>query len=251
MKKLFCLLAVFAVLATMLTVFAVATKEEDEQILNAEPSPTATATNVSPVLRGDAYHDGVINMKDVLAVRQYLADIPTDIDLAAADANGDGAVNMKDVLKLRKMIAAGDRDIFDLNDYITPIWIKCMCPFGHCTAIWNGDGKVYNLFCWRATSAGAVENRMEDFTAEYRDFGCLSHKASFKFPAVILDGLQNLGDYLFYNYPDVEKLYIPDSVTEIGEHTFCDNCKTVIACHKGSYAESYANAHGMTVEIVE
>ena len=66
--------------------------------------PTATGTEeVNP---GDANGDGAINMKDVLALRKLLADMPTgDFNEANADVNGDGSVNMKDVLALRKMLA--------------------------------------------------------------------------------------------------------------------------------------------------
>ena len=72
--------------------------------------PTATATNVEPVavLYGDANGDGVINMKDVLAVRKHIADLPVELDLAAADINRDEAVNMKDVLAVRQIVAYGN-----------------------------------------------------------------------------------------------------------------------------------------------
>ena len=63
----------------------------------------ASATEVT--LYGDANNDGAINMKDVLIMRKYIADMPTEINLELADANGDGTVNMKDVLMLRKYLA--------------------------------------------------------------------------------------------------------------------------------------------------
>lgn len=71
--------------------------------------PSATATEPQPtapsIVAGDVNLDGLVNMKDVLLVRKYLADMPADLDLAAADMNGDGTVNMKDVLALRKQLA--------------------------------------------------------------------------------------------------------------------------------------------------
>ena len=73
--------------------------------------PTATGTNaepVTPVLYGDANGDGVINMKDVLVVRKHIADLPVELDLAAADVNRDKSVNMKDVLALRQIVAYGN-----------------------------------------------------------------------------------------------------------------------------------------------
>ena len=58
--------------------------------------------------RGDVNDDGVINLKDVLALRQILsASIPLyyKISILGADMDGDGDLTMKDVLKLRKIIA--------------------------------------------------------------------------------------------------------------------------------------------------
>ena len=113
MKKLFCVLTVVCMLASLVCVSALAgPNEQDEQILAAaEPTATATATNaepVTPVLYGDANGDGVVNMKDVLAVRKHIADLPVELDLAAADVNRDKTVNMKDVLALRQIVAYGN-----------------------------------------------------------------------------------------------------------------------------------------------
>ena len=107
MKKLFCVLTVVCMLASLVCVSALAGPDEhDEQILvAAEPTATATATATEPVLVGDANGDGVINLKDVLVLRKYLADIPVEIDLVGADMTRDNTVNMKDVLALRLRIA--------------------------------------------------------------------------------------------------------------------------------------------------
>ncbi len=56
-------------------------------------------------LFGDANDDGTVNMKDVLTLRSYLADIPVSLHELYADANGDSDINMKDVLLLRKYMA--------------------------------------------------------------------------------------------------------------------------------------------------
>ena len=56
-------------------------------------------------LKGDANGDGSVDMKDVLVMRKYIANLTDEIDLAAADVNGDGSVDMKDVLFVRKYIA--------------------------------------------------------------------------------------------------------------------------------------------------
>ena len=62
--------------------------------------------NNSQAAIGDASGDGVVNMKDVLAVRKFVAGIAMNgFNEAAADVNKDGAVNMKDVLLVRKFIA--------------------------------------------------------------------------------------------------------------------------------------------------
>ncbi len=65
--------------------------------------PTGTGSDIGLV--GDANDDGKIDMKDVLTVRKYLAQMEVKIDVAKADATGDGKVDMKDVLTLRKTIA--------------------------------------------------------------------------------------------------------------------------------------------------
>ena len=70
--------------------------------------PTATGEIVVP---GDLNNDGDINMKDVLAIRKFIAGMETEINEAAADLNGDGAVNMKDVLILRKFLAGMYTDV--------------------------------------------------------------------------------------------------------------------------------------------
>ena len=70
----------------------------------AQPSQSETEpTGISTP--GDANGDGALNMKDVLVLRKFLADLPVEMDEAAADVNGDGAINMKDVLQMRKIIA--------------------------------------------------------------------------------------------------------------------------------------------------
>ena len=66
----------------------------------SETTPTGIAAN------GDANGDGSVNMKDVLVMRKFLADLdPAGFDQAAADVTHDGVVNMKDVLKIRKFLA--------------------------------------------------------------------------------------------------------------------------------------------------
>ena len=61
-----------------------------------------TISTKKPVIAGDANADGIINTKDILTIRKYLAGMEVFIDMEGADMTKDGAVNMKDVLALRK-----------------------------------------------------------------------------------------------------------------------------------------------------
>ena len=66
-------------------------------------------------IRGDCNADRVVNMKDVLYLRQFMAGAKTefpaheccgeDHTAVRGDANNDGTINMKDVLTLRKLMA--------------------------------------------------------------------------------------------------------------------------------------------------
>ena len=74
----------------------------------AEPTVTAaepTETGTVDGILGDANDDGLMNMKDVLTMRKYIAGMDTEINLKNADVNLDNAVNLKDVLLVRKCIA--------------------------------------------------------------------------------------------------------------------------------------------------
>lgn len=74
------------------------------QPVYTQPVETQPATP-SSVLYGDANMDSVVNMKDVLTMRKYVAGLSVDIDLISADTNVDSLVNMKDVLTVRKYVA--------------------------------------------------------------------------------------------------------------------------------------------------
>ena len=62
--------------------------------------------------RGDANSDSVVNTKDVLLLRQYIAGKSVILDTYCADMNGDNAVNTKDVLLLRERVAGIVRVIY-------------------------------------------------------------------------------------------------------------------------------------------
>lgn len=59
----------------------------------------------SHTIYGDANSDGVVNSKDVVMMKKYLAGYKVDIDLSVCDVNMDGAVNSKDVVKTMKKLA--------------------------------------------------------------------------------------------------------------------------------------------------
>ena len=67
-------------------------------------------------VHGDANGDNVIDMKDVVLIRKYIADFDYDTEMSSvavgkgADANADGVVDMKDVVLLRKYIVNYDYD---------------------------------------------------------------------------------------------------------------------------------------------
>lgn len=58
------------------------------------------------LMLGDANYDALIDMKDVIAIREYLANGESErIALDAADIDGDGEITLKDVALLREAIA--------------------------------------------------------------------------------------------------------------------------------------------------
>lgn len=88
-KKITALLAVCALLSTLFCVSVA-----------ADPTATATASGV----QGDSDNNGAFNLKDVLALRKYLADLAPTVSMDA-DMNEDGSLNMKDVLLMRLALA--------------------------------------------------------------------------------------------------------------------------------------------------
>lgn len=65
--------------------------------------PTLPTYNPAPV--GDTHQDGVIDLKDVLALRIYIADTEKDPYLGNHDIYFDDVIDLKDVLHLRKYVA--------------------------------------------------------------------------------------------------------------------------------------------------
>lgn len=57
---------------------------------------------------GDINGDGLINKKDSLLLKMYLADNTIKIDKKAADVYADGSINKKDSLRLKQYLAGLD-----------------------------------------------------------------------------------------------------------------------------------------------
>ena len=60
---------------------------------------------ISSVLYGDADGNGVVNVNDVVRLKQYFARWSVTIDKANADADGNGVVNVNDVVRLQQYFA--------------------------------------------------------------------------------------------------------------------------------------------------
>ncbi len=70
-----------------------------------DPVVTDPSSSVKTPLYGDANDDGAVNMKDVLLMRKYMAEMPVTISFENSDVDASGTVNMKDVLSVRKYLA--------------------------------------------------------------------------------------------------------------------------------------------------
>ncbi len=74
-------------------------------IIPTLPSQTSPSESTKTPLYGDANDDGAVNMKDVLLMRKYMAEMPVTVCFENADVDVSGTVNMKDVLAVRKFLA--------------------------------------------------------------------------------------------------------------------------------------------------
>ena len=85
-------------------------------IINADfeeinPAVVSGGIIVIDVIYGDLNGDGVVNKKDSLLMKMYLADNSTDIDKEAADVFHDGVINKKDSLYLKQFLAGLDVEL--------------------------------------------------------------------------------------------------------------------------------------------
>ena len=63
------------------------------------------ASKPAKIIYGDVDYDADVTMKDVLALRKFIAGFSIAINEDAADVSGDGNIDMKDVLLIRKFTA--------------------------------------------------------------------------------------------------------------------------------------------------
>ncbi|NYC95312.1 hypothetical protein DFN09_003299 [Clostridium acetobutylicum] len=68
--------------------------------------PDVKDSNTTNTILGDLNDDGVVNGRDIVMMRQYLAGkTVSGIDKNALDINGDGAVNGRDLMELIKKVS--------------------------------------------------------------------------------------------------------------------------------------------------
>jgi len=67
--------------------------------------------NIADFVYGDLNSDGLVNKKDSLLMKMYLADNTTTIDMQAADVYVDGNINKKDSLYLKQYLAGLDVEL--------------------------------------------------------------------------------------------------------------------------------------------
>ena len=67
--------------------------------------------DITDFVYGDLNSDGLVNKKDSLLMKMYLADNSTTIDMQAADVYVDGSINKKDSLYLKQYLAGLDVEL--------------------------------------------------------------------------------------------------------------------------------------------
>lgn len=78
---------------------------------NVKVGTQAVTQNVEMELYGDANGDNKVDLKDVVLLRQYMANYSYEVEASSvevessADANGDGKIDLKDVVLLRQYMA--------------------------------------------------------------------------------------------------------------------------------------------------
>ncbi len=73
--------------------------------ISDESGDTSDTSDTPEIVSGDVNNDGFVDMKDVLALRKFLAGMDIQINVLNADANRDDVTDLKDVLMIRKRLA--------------------------------------------------------------------------------------------------------------------------------------------------
>ena len=99
----------------------------DNSILRVDGTVTAGKITVKNMIYGDINKDGIVDSKDLVSQRRYLAGwsayTAETLDLTAADVNIDGAVSMTDAIILsRHLVAVADENSW--QDYKTLPYAK-------------------------------------------------------------------------------------------------------------------------------
>lgn len=77
----------------------------DEETNDVYLSAQAATVFVGGSIAGDVNSDGEVNIRDCIALAQYLAGWEASIDIDAADCNSDGEVTIKDIILLAQYLA--------------------------------------------------------------------------------------------------------------------------------------------------
>ena len=158
-------------------------------------------------------------------------------------------------------------DIFDFFSYLNQdhpnlTGVSCMCvasgfgeneyPGINCYHYFSHYGDLsLTMFRWHGD-----QDRMIDFENDITTLpDCFDTYTTNLFGSgnvLFLDGVPNLGDYLmFFEQRRIKNVYIPNSVKEIGEHTFSQFADVCIHCYSGSYAEEYAKTHNIECHLLD
>ena len=87
------------------------TLDDGSKLVFSVPDAAIGDSNESEILYGDLNSDGLVNKKDSLLMKMYLADNATVIDMQAADVYADGTINKKDSLYLKQYLAGLDVEL--------------------------------------------------------------------------------------------------------------------------------------------
>ncbi len=113
------------------------------------------------------------------------------------------------------------------------------------------DAKTANITSYNGNdSKVTVPFEVENHDVTELTEGAFGSKKSVS-EVVLQNGIEKIGDVCFINCENLEKLTVPATVTEIGDHAF-DGCpKLTIYGYDGSYAQSYAAEHNIPFVIID